>query len=88
MENQLREYSFEYNETDGNFHQNPGNTPENTNGYKTVSRTRTSVWYPFHNMLKRHYDFASKNRPPFAKVKKEWEDYLLLLEDINKYKDY
>lgn len=88
MENQLKEYSFEYNETDGNFHQNPGNTPENTHGYKTVCRTQTSVWYPFSNMLNRRYDFVSKNRPSFEAILKEWDDYLLLLEDLSNYKDY
>lgn len=88
MENQLTTYSYEYNEKNGTFHQNPGNTPENSNGYKTVYKTQIPVWYPFHNMLKRRYDFASANRPSFATVKKEWEDYLLLLEDIYNYKDY
>lgn len=88
MENQLKKYSYEYNETDGNFHQNPGNTPENTHGYKTVCKTSSSLWYPFSNMLKRRYEFSSVNKPSFEVVQKEWEDYLLLLEDINNYKDY
>lgn len=88
MGNQLTTYSYEYKEKNGNFNENPGNALENTNEYKTVCRTQVSVWYPFHNMLKRRYDFASANRPSFATVKKEWDDYLLLLEDINNYKDY
>ena len=84
MKNQSTTYSFEYNETDGNFHQNYGNSPENTHGYKTVCRTRTSVWHPFSNMLNRRYDFVSKNRPSFEVILKEWDDYLLLLEDLEK----
>lgn len=88
MGNQLTTYSYEYNESDGNFHQNPGNTPENTHGYKTVCKEQSSLWYPFSNMLKRRYSFTPGNSPSFATVKKEWDDYLLLLEDINNYKDY
>lgn len=87
MENQSKTYSFEYKETEGTFHQNYGNSPENTNGYKTICNTRESFWYPFSKLLHRRYDFESANRPSFDDVLRDWEDYILLLEDIFKYKD-
>lgn len=83
MENQLKTYSFEYNEQQGNFHQNFGDAPENTNGYRTICNTTTSFWRPFSKMLHRRYNFNSANRPSFDKILKEWNDYVLLLEDLN-----
>lgn len=87
MKNQPEMYLFEYNEKDGNFHQNFGDHAENTNGYKTICETRVAFWYPFGKMLKRRYNFNSVNRPSFEDVQKEWDDYLLLLEDIHNYKE-
>lgn len=88
MEDQFEMYSFEYNEKDGILHQNFGNSIENTHGYKTVCKARESFWYPFSNMLKRRYDFDSEKRPSFDVVQKEWDEYLLLLQDINNYRDF
>lgn len=88
MENQLKTYSFEYNEKQGCFHQNFGDTPEDTNGFKTICYTQASIWQPFSNMLHRRFDFSYKNKPSFKVIQKEWDDYLLLLEDINTYKDH
>ena len=88
MGNQLTTYSFEYNETDGNFHQNFGDHTINANGYKTICEVQESIWRPFINMLNRRYDFCSSKIPSYEVIQKEWDDYLLLLEDISAYEDF
>lgn len=88
MKNQLEMYSFEYNENEGTFHQNFGDHTKNSKGYKTVCETRESIWYPFSNMLKRRYDFYSEKRPSFQDIQKEWDNYLLLLKDVEDYKGF
>lgn len=80
-------YSYEYNEMEGNFHQNFGDKIPDTNGYKTVCKTRESIWRPFRNMLDRRYDFAVNNSPTFKTIQKEWSDYMNLRSDIEEYKN-
>jgi len=87
LEQMLRLYLYEYNETEGIFHQNFGDKEPDTNGYKTVCETRESIWRPFRNMLDRRYDFETNNRPTFEIIQKEWEDYIKLRTDIKDYND-
>lgn len=77
---------FEYNDSEDNFNANYGTSEENTHGYRTICETTYGIWNPFYRMLIRRYDFETDNRPSFDSIQKEWEDYLLLLKDIDYYK--
>lgn len=82
----MRTYIFEYNESDGNFHQNHNGIEQGTNGYQTVCETYEYIWDPFSRMLHRRYNFYSNERPSFATIQTKWGNYLLLRKDIEDYK--
>ncbi len=84
----MQTYIFEYNESDGNFHQNFNGSQQGTNGYQTVCETYEFIWDPFSRMLHRRYNFYSNEPPSFTIVQMEWEDYLLLRKDIEEYKKH
>ncbi|MFV0324666.1 MAG: hypothetical protein ACK5LF_09900 [Bacteroides xylanisolvens] len=83
----MRTYIFEYNESDGNFHQNFDGSRQRTNGYQTVCETYEFIWDPFSRMLHRRYEFCSEECPSFAIIKTEWENYLLLRKEIEDQKN-
>lgn len=83
----MRTYIFEYSENDGNFHQNHNDIEQRTNGYQTVCETYEYIWDPFSRILHRRYNFYSNERPSFATIQTEWENYLLLRNDIDDYKN-
>lgn len=71
---------FEYNENERLFHENIGDHKENTNGYKTVCETHYHIWDPFRKMIDRNYTLDC--HVPFSLIKNEWEDYMVLRNDI------
>lgn len=73
--------TFEYNEEQRIFHENVGDSEENTNGYKTICKTYYYIWEPFRRLLSRSYTF---DRPvPFREIEMEWESYMALRKDID-----
>lgn len=44
--------TFEYNEHEGMFHENLGDSEENTNGYRTICKTTYQIWDIFRNRLR------------------------------------
>ena len=71
-----RTYPFEYNESEGNFHQNFGDYEQNTKGYRTICEEYDYIWDPFSEWIRKRYNFQSDNRPSFDKVKQEWDWYM------------
>ena len=82
METDLKVYAFEYNEEDGNFHQNFGDHEENTNGYKTLYHVSEIIWDPFSVWIKKRYNFIEDACPSFETVQEEWKKYFNLYGNI------
>lgn len=67
--------TFEYNEDEDMFHENVGDSIENTNGYRTVCKTTYQIWDPFRNKLRN----IQKNghRLTFKEVVDLWNEYIV-----------
>lgn len=81
----MKKYAFEYNESEGHFHQNFGDAAQQTNGFLTICETYEFMWDPFSRMLHRRYKFTPDNHPSLDQIRAEWEEYLLLREEIQRY---
>lgn len=47
--------TFEYNESQGIFHGNIGEYPENTMGYRTICKTSYPIWDEFRKLVDMQY---------------------------------
>lgn len=81
----MKKYFFEYNEKEGNFHQNFGTSKPNTMGYQTICECEEYIWDPFNHWIHKRYDFCHEDIPSFELIHKEWNNYIELREEINQY---
>lgn len=78
-------YIFEYNEKEGNFHQNFGTCKPGTMGYRVICECETYIWDPFSHWIRRRYQIDRDKCPTFDLILKEWNEYLVLRKEIEEY---
>ena len=73
--NERKVITFEYNEKENMFHENLGDSIENTNGYRTICKTTYQIWDPFRDKLRIIQNNGTNLS--FNQIVELWNEYIL-----------